>query len=300
MGLSGVEREGAMALLARWVMVEEDPPPDLVVAARGRLADEDDLPILIGFERSGCDFLVTRDRGFRERVLFSAPRTCGAVPVKSAVRVSPSTVSVTWSRTGGPPTPSLSIQSVKVEVPSGQEAISARTSAARGRRVVAGADSTDRTAYRAPRPSSTFRNLGSAASEARSTAFASRGPALESSTGTIPVRSEIPFRSGAGSRHSIHATYSPRLGSEESTSNRSRRYRRAIPRASRRTVSGSLNGPRRRTRTKRATTGGRTERDCSTSTDSLCRKNRALRIPRSSRSAKVTVSSTRRMVPVDL
>ena len=79
MGLSGVEREGAMALLARWVMVEEDPPPDLVVAARGRLADEDDLPILIGFERSGCDFLVTRDRGFRERV----PK---AITTRAAIR----------------------------------------------------------------------------------------------------------------------------------------------------------------------------------------------------------------------
>lgn len=79
MGLSGVEREGAMALLARWVMVEEDPPPDLVVAARGRLADEDDLPILIGFERSGCDFLVTGDRGFRERV----PK---AITTRAAIR----------------------------------------------------------------------------------------------------------------------------------------------------------------------------------------------------------------------
>ena len=79
LGLSSVEREGAMALLARWVTIEEDPPPDLVVAARGRLADEDDLPILIGFERSGCDFLVTGDRDLRGRV----PK---AITTRAAIR----------------------------------------------------------------------------------------------------------------------------------------------------------------------------------------------------------------------
>jgi len=79
LGLSGVEPEGAMALLARWVTIERDPPPGLVVAARGRLPDEDDLPVLIGFERSGCEFLVTGDRDFRERV----PK---AITTRAAIR----------------------------------------------------------------------------------------------------------------------------------------------------------------------------------------------------------------------
>ena len=49
----------------------------------------------------------------KESVQLMAPRTWGAEPVKSAVRESPSTVKVTFRGTGGPPTPSLSMWSVK-------------------------------------------------------------------------------------------------------------------------------------------------------------------------------------------
>ena len=63
----------------------------------------------------------------KERVLLRAPRTWGAEPVKSAVSRSPSMVIFTRRRTEPPPTPSSSMWSTKVWLPSGQEAISART-----------------------------------------------------------------------------------------------------------------------------------------------------------------------------
>ena len=67
-GLSRTEQEAALAVLSRHVTILEDPPSDAVIAARGRIPDDDDLPILIGFEHSGCDYLVTGDRRLRERV----------------------------------------------------------------------------------------------------------------------------------------------------------------------------------------------------------------------------------------
>ena len=45
----------------------------------------------------------------KEKVLLIAPGACSAVPVKSAVRLSPSTVRATCSFTGGPPIPSESM-----------------------------------------------------------------------------------------------------------------------------------------------------------------------------------------------
>ena len=67
-GLSRPEQEAALAVLSRHVTILEDPPSSAVIAARGRIPDDDDLPILIGFEHSGCDYLVTGDRRLRERV----------------------------------------------------------------------------------------------------------------------------------------------------------------------------------------------------------------------------------------
>jgi len=67
-GLSRTEQEAALAVLSRHVTILEDPPSDAVIAARGRIPDDDDLPILVGFEHSGCDYLVTGDRRLRERV----------------------------------------------------------------------------------------------------------------------------------------------------------------------------------------------------------------------------------------
>jgi len=67
-GLSRTEQEAALAVLSRHVTILEDPPSSAVIAARGRIPDDDDLPILIGFEHSGCDYLVTGDRRLRERV----------------------------------------------------------------------------------------------------------------------------------------------------------------------------------------------------------------------------------------
>ncbi len=68
LGLSRAEQEAALALLSRHVTILEDPPSTAVIAARGRVPDDDDLPVLVGFERSGCDCLVTGDRRLRERV----------------------------------------------------------------------------------------------------------------------------------------------------------------------------------------------------------------------------------------
>jgi predicted nucleic acid-binding protein len=68
LGLSRAEQEAALAVLSRHVTILEDPPASAVIAARGRIPDDDDLPVLVGFERSGCDCLVTGDRRLRERV----------------------------------------------------------------------------------------------------------------------------------------------------------------------------------------------------------------------------------------
>ena len=66
--LSAEERDGAMAILARHIVVLDDPPIEAVKAARGRVTDEADLPVLVGFELSGCDFFVAGDRRLRRLV----------------------------------------------------------------------------------------------------------------------------------------------------------------------------------------------------------------------------------------
>ncbi len=68
LNLSASERDGAMAILARHITILDDPPVETVKAARGRVSDEADLPVLVGFELSGCDFLVTGDRRLRRLV----------------------------------------------------------------------------------------------------------------------------------------------------------------------------------------------------------------------------------------
>ena len=70
-GLSEEETRAALVLVDRWVTVLSDPPPNLISAVRGRVPDQGDLPVLAGFEHSGCDHLVTGDRRLRERI----PRT---------------------------------------------------------------------------------------------------------------------------------------------------------------------------------------------------------------------------------
>jgi len=67
-GLSRTEQEAALAVVSRRVTILEDPPSSAVIAARGRIPDDDDLPVLVGFEHSGCDYLVSGDRRLRERV----------------------------------------------------------------------------------------------------------------------------------------------------------------------------------------------------------------------------------------
>lgn len=78
-GLSRPDRQAALAVVSSHVTILEDPPADAVIAARGRIPDDDDLPVLVGFERSGCEFLVTGDRRFRERV-------ARAITTRAAIR----------------------------------------------------------------------------------------------------------------------------------------------------------------------------------------------------------------------
>lgn len=59
------ERRRLMAILDRSVMVIESPSIEEVRTALGRLKDPDDLPVLVGFEISGCDYLVTGDKDLR-------------------------------------------------------------------------------------------------------------------------------------------------------------------------------------------------------------------------------------------
>ena len=68
LNLTEEDRDGAMAVLARCIVFLDDPPIGTVKAARGRVTDGADLPILVGFEHSGCDFLVTGDRRLRRFV----------------------------------------------------------------------------------------------------------------------------------------------------------------------------------------------------------------------------------------
>jgi len=63
--LSGDEQRRLMTILDRSVIALGDPPAEEVREALGRLRDENDLPVLVGFEISGADYLVTGDRELR-------------------------------------------------------------------------------------------------------------------------------------------------------------------------------------------------------------------------------------------
>ena len=65
-GLSNEERRRLMAILDRSVTFRADPPVAAIRQARGRIRDEEDLPVLAGFEASDADYLVTGDRDLRQ------------------------------------------------------------------------------------------------------------------------------------------------------------------------------------------------------------------------------------------
>ncbi len=67
-GLSAARRGQAMARLARRIVMLPDPPREDLAAARRRVSDPRDLAVVVGFEGSGCDFLVTGDQGLRKGV----------------------------------------------------------------------------------------------------------------------------------------------------------------------------------------------------------------------------------------
>lgn len=67
-GLAKDEQRRLMRILDRSVTVLESPPAEEVRKAEGRLRGPDDLPVLVGFEGSGCDGLVTGDKELRRAV----------------------------------------------------------------------------------------------------------------------------------------------------------------------------------------------------------------------------------------
>ena len=65
LGLSEVEQKRLIALLDRSVSTVENPAVEKMRHSRNRLRDAADLPVLVGFETSDCDYLVTGDRELR-------------------------------------------------------------------------------------------------------------------------------------------------------------------------------------------------------------------------------------------
>ena len=57
LGLSEGEQRRLIALLDRSVSTVEDPAVEKMRHSRDRLRDEEDLPVLVGFETSDCDFI---------------------------------------------------------------------------------------------------------------------------------------------------------------------------------------------------------------------------------------------------
>lgn len=64
-GLLRDDQRRLMTILNRSVVVLENPPAEREQEAVGRVGDPEDLPVLVGFEQSGCDYLVTEDKGLR-------------------------------------------------------------------------------------------------------------------------------------------------------------------------------------------------------------------------------------------
>lgn len=68
LGLDPSAQRRAVAYLGRCVTVLDDPPLDAIRSSEGRLPDRRDLPVLLGFELSGADHLVTGDGELRRHV----------------------------------------------------------------------------------------------------------------------------------------------------------------------------------------------------------------------------------------
>jgi predicted nucleic acid-binding protein len=78
--LSEEEQRRLIAWLDLTVRTVPDPSARAIRAARGRVGDAEDLPVLVGFEASGCDYLVTGDRKLRD----ATPR---AITTRRAIRM---------------------------------------------------------------------------------------------------------------------------------------------------------------------------------------------------------------------
>jgi len=67
-GLSPARRGRAMSTVARRIVILPDPARADLAAARRQVSDPRDLAVLVGFQQSGCEFLVTGDREMRKAV----------------------------------------------------------------------------------------------------------------------------------------------------------------------------------------------------------------------------------------
>jgi predicted nucleic acid-binding protein len=65
LGLDPSAQRRAVAYLGRCVTVLNGPPWDAIRSSEGRLRDPRDLRVLLGFELSGADHLVTGDADLR-------------------------------------------------------------------------------------------------------------------------------------------------------------------------------------------------------------------------------------------
>jgi len=65
LGLSEEEQRRLIALLDRSTSTVDDPSVEKMRDSKDRLRGEEDLPVLVGFETSDCDYLVTGDRELR-------------------------------------------------------------------------------------------------------------------------------------------------------------------------------------------------------------------------------------------
>ncbi len=60
-GLDHATVHRLMALVSSRVAIQAEPEERLVAENLARLRDKKDVPVLVGFETSGCDYLVTGD-----------------------------------------------------------------------------------------------------------------------------------------------------------------------------------------------------------------------------------------------
>ena len=78
-GMGPAKRGRAMSSLSQRVLILPDPDPADLRDARPRVPDPRDVAVVVGFEQSGCEFLISGDRRLRLAVR-------GALTTRQALR----------------------------------------------------------------------------------------------------------------------------------------------------------------------------------------------------------------------